>query len=376
MPLFRSYINENIDREVIKAIEIQWVLEVKPRAGTAFAVEYDLIEAGIAFEKKVDPSNLRLGVQGELPNPNQSAFGSADYVQYHADMVEYLLRQFDGLGDDKVDSVSFDYMRNTEIINPGSRGRLWRLANQLTDKKSTLAYLEELLHQGFCCIIPTNDGKRKLKGWMEYTTPVAAHDASIIQNGTLDSLGRTPLGRVYSDLTLNYGFDKSTGKYRQTIRVTKADQDSFPTSTEYTNPVTNVPGLGSGIWTAEYGTQLGNQLRFSFDNFAYTLPSELTVGNVLTLIKSNVDPLLPEGFERWEITAVQNMGTYTYIWVEPEEGSTYDITTDGLETITDDDYFVDINTGVLAWKTFAQGFADNEYSLAKSYWESLHDAFS
>jgi hypothetical protein len=232
---------------------------------------------------------------------------------------------------------------------------------QLVEQKPTFSYLLELLQESMMGLIRGADGKRKIKLWLENKTAVATHDSSIILDGTFTTLKKTSLGRVYSDYTVNYNYSPSTGAYKDSVRITKTDQSSFPASNTYETENTNIT-----FNTIEfYGVSLNGQI-------VLKLPDSTVInkGDVFTFSDSG-SPL--RDFNDNEVLSVQDAPDDSEKWVYLKTRTT-SIPTD-LTVSPGAGRQLDHKKGGKTWKTYAQGFSDTYYATAKQIWENLHDAY-
>ena len=128
----------------------------------------------------------------------------------------------------EINTTSFDSVKDN-----GRNG--WEFARQIIDQKPTTDYLIQLLKQSMLGLVPDGDGKRKLVDWLNTTTAVATHDDSVILEGSLSSVQKGAISRMYNDFTFEYNYSTSTKNFKNLIRITKADQSTFPDETTYVN---------------------------------------------------------------------------------------------------------------------------------------------
>lgn len=113
----------------------------------------------------------------------------------------------------------------------------WPVGRQITDRKDSFQYLQELCSHSFVSIYPTRKGLRGLKAWREDTTVKATLSESDIVRNSYTYWKNTEMSSIYNDFRLEYNLNPATGKFFNSIIITNTDKGEFPAIDEMlTNP--------------------------------------------------------------------------------------------------------------------------------------------
>lgn len=271
--------------------------------------------------------------------------------------MRHILENYDGLS--STDDINYNDMATTR--------NTWRVGRQITERKASSDYLDELAKQSFVSIYPTRKGKRGVKAWREDTTIIATHDESEILSTAdhrpmITKYDKIPLSKVYNDIELNYDYNPGLKKYNKSILITKTDQSTFPAF--YVSTGTD----SSKSWVHATGTEGSTgkwifQIQFSADPELYA-----SIGDYYTLIGDS-------GFiiAFGQITSFKDDGGgayYAFGLFDNVFGLTdYQETTFSIDGGT----LYHQTSGIPMWTTYASGVPD--YSQAKIWWEICHNSY-
>lgn len=306
--------------------------------GLSLTANLDFVEIAIVGQKNLNLVNETVYARliGESVSSNIT-----DNV-YRA--IQHILETYDGIS-----SSDIDYG------NLAAERAAWKLGRQVTERKTSNKYLKEIAQQSFLGIFPTREGKRGISAWLENTTAVATHDESEIKR--IKSFGKTPISKVYNDITVNYQSNPGTGKYDKSIYITN------------TGPSATFPEIYEGQGTDQTRTWDSAEIRFLGAGWTLIVdfssePTWASVGDYISLVGTG-------NFQIYfaQINAIVDYGGGSYAI-----GAVFTNTTSVLvgDTETSGTLYHH-ESSIPKWTTYAGGFTD--YTTAKSYWEICQNSY-
>jgi len=261
----------------------------------------------------------------------------------------HILENYDGITSAVIDYDNLSAERN-----------YWKVGRQLTQQKKSSEYLTSLAKQTFTGIYPTRAGKRGLKAWFEDTTSVATHDETKIIK--ILKYEKSPISKVYNDITLNYDWNPGLKKFNKSMFITKTDDPGdlgFPDIHESTGTDTD----RSSTWTSTFTWKNTETEWIAHHVFNADPTSWLSVGNYLTLIGDNGYII--------SFSYVNNIKQDGSDWVAVCKYDNQFGITNGATCSSGTIY--QNSTAIPLWTTYMGGL--NDYVTGKAWWEICHASY-
>jgi len=308
------------------------------KVGAASTITIKVKEIAFVGEKNVNIINQDLftKIKGEK-------YSTAETNSVY-NTIRLIMETYDGIA-----SADIDYN------NMLAQRALWRTGRQIRERKKSNEYLKELAQQAFLIIYPTRDGKRGVKAWRDDSTSVATHDESTILSGGILSWKKSPISKVYNDITVMFDENPGRGDFDKSIFITKTDQASFPGAGVSTGTDTDRSANFTSARVSPPIDQVGSRWRARFSYS--TDQSGWAANGIYISFTANTGEQIPFAV----IVAVSSDGKSIYT----EFDNIFNISKGSYSTATT---LESHTTGVPAWSEYAGGFGNN-YSLAKSLWE-------
>lgn len=261
--------------------------------------------------------------------------------------MRHIMETYDGI---TTSDISWGTFATTENAD-------YKVGRQLIEQDGSERYLKELLKHSFTCIYPTRTGKRGVSAWRNNITPSVTHDESVIIRGSIKKFEKTPITKVYNDLTVNYDWNPGSGKPNKSTFLTKVDEDAFPAFQASTIP----GGDATKSFTTVFVTSTSNPE--SVDALV-TFPSD------------------PSG---WASVGGYVSFSCDYGWIYFARITAVNAAAKNISINFSNDYgmigaseyssgtFYACGSGVAAWRTYAGGISD--YATAKDWWEKCHNSY-
>jgi hypothetical protein len=106
----------------------------------------------------------------------------------------------------------------------------WYVGRQITERKNSYEYLNELCKHSFVGMFPTRTGNRKLVAWRDLTNYTATIGETGIVRDSIQNFNRTEISQIYNDFKCEYSYNQATKKFDRCLIVTHSDSESFPSS--------------------------------------------------------------------------------------------------------------------------------------------------
>lgn len=176
-------------------------------AGVRMAVK----QFGLLATKKTDYNSdaVYARVQGES---NGALYTNNVYHIFKRILEDY----------DKIPAAQIDY------TNLPTKRLDWIASRTITDRTSSLDYLNDLAKQSYVAICPTRTGKRRLVAFRDYTDSPVTHDENIILRDSAAGLESTPISNLYNNFKLVYSTNPATGEYDRTLYIDRIWASAFP----------------------------------------------------------------------------------------------------------------------------------------------------
>jgi len=193
--------------------------------------------------------------------------------------VQRILETYDGITSDDIEYNDLATTRNA-----------WVIGRQITERKSSQVYLDEMARQCFLSIYPTRKGKRGIKAWRDDTTIIATHDeGEILKNDENDPMilkyEKIPLSKVYNDIEINYDWNPGSKKFNKSVFVTNTNQASFPPV--YESSGTDTERAYSSMYFLKVYGVLRGMFTVASDPTAWAI-----VGTVSSFVATDREPAL------------------------------------------------------------------------------------
>ena len=212
-------------------------------------------------------------------------------------------------------------------------------------------------------------------------------------------MGLTPAHRVYNELTFQFDWNEGAKEYNTIWKFEKIDQSAFPgqhdtisgtTHTIVDHDFTLSPGFTQVFGTETITFPERYSMAFKISTIGHNIkvgdtivttgntPIGFNVSGVVYRVEKNTIILVRQDSPETEFTGFLDPFTAYGIF------NLFDKPLDNFPSEipnTDPGSFVAggtlevIPAGSQTWKTFAKGFEDGEYPLARNIWEWAHDAF-
>lgn len=206
-----------------------------------------IIEAGFVGVKTVslDKGELYARIKGELTGTDQV---TNVYLMY-----KHILEDYDGIA---AASINYGNLASTRFD--------WYVSRQITERKSSFDYLDELCKHSMVALVPTRTGKRLLSAWREDATTAISHGGTTILRDSIISVVDTPMNQVYNQFYLQYAWDPAQDKYMRILMISKVEENTFPAITsnwyDYVSLLSeNSYSDAKAIWTACHNSYLKNK---------------------------------------------------------------------------------------------------------------------
>lgn len=158
--------------------------------------------------------NMYVAISGELDD-----LGAETNNVYGA--MRHLMVNYDKIPEAQIDFGNLKAMRQS-----------WHVGRQITERKSSFNYLQELCKHSFVSIVPKRNGHRKCTAWLEDTTTPTDFTTDTILRGSIGGVEKTSLSKAYTDYFVEYSWDPGKKRFMRSFFITNAKAASFPAITE------------------------------------------------------------------------------------------------------------------------------------------------
>lgn len=193
---------------------------------------------GTTTEIKVRIYEICLGVERAINVTKEDVYtkvaGEVNFTE-SSDNIYIILRNileiYDGIANADIDYNDLNANRY-----------YWRAGRQLTERKNSKEYLQEIARQTFIGIYPTRKGLRALKAFRDDTdfstvTHTTANGSIVV--GSISKFEKSDINQVYNDFEIKYDWNPAGKRFEQSIYIHKAndpDAMGFPGRFESTDP--------------------------------------------------------------------------------------------------------------------------------------------
>ncbi len=260
-------------------------------------------QIGFVAQKQISTANKALfaEVQGESVGND----GATETNSVHA-AIRHILEDYDGIPAALIDYGNLATTRGASAAHP------WYVGRQLTDRKNSLDYLQELCHQAFVGYFISRTGKHSFSAWRENTTTAIVHDESIINRGSISNWQKTDMSSLFNDFKLDYNRNPGLNKLDRSLIVTHVD-DMDPGVTVSSTP-THAPGGGFPVIGCIDTDGVPLWLKYcSFPGIPSTIPFDPTTAT----------PSNPQDGDAWLATATANGWTKGQRYIYDSDTSTW-----------------------------------------------------
>lgn len=197
-----------------------------------------LYQAGFVCRKKISVSDDDIYVRIHNSDIGNTGAIASVYTAYKT-----ILETYDGYGvTGGITGANFiDYSNLPEVRDD------WYVGRQITERKNSYDYLNEISKQSFVGMFPTRAGNRKLVAWRDLSTYTASISETGIVRDSITDFEKTDSQNVFNDFKCEYSYNQATKKFDRCLIVTHSDAASFPLSTD-TTWKTYVQGLNTNSY--------------------------------------------------------------------------------------------------------------------------------
>lgn len=265
--------------------------------------------------------------------------------------IEHVLKRYDELEAAEIDFGTLEYHRKD-----------WHLGRQITKRKSSFDYLDELAQHSFMGIYPNRHGQRAFVCFREQGTAAAAHDESIVKAGSITPFQLSDIYDTYNDFRIEYNYDPGRDKYTKSLIITHADESAFPAEYESTGTDNTKTFSWARINLHAFG-QVQNLL---YINFGATDPTSWAdAGDYITLMG---DAGFTVTFAKIIESGYESSVGYLYA----EFTNTYGLA--HMAECSSGTLYHHATSNVQKWKTYVSGISD--YATSKDLWDLCHENYS
>lgn len=301
-------------------------------------------------------------------------------IQNPSTIIEYILRDYDNI--DTYPNIQGVTINTTSFDNISTARKGWYLGRQLSEKKFTYEYINELLAQSFCGLVLNGNAELELIDIsVAPKNEFTINETNIIKS-SINRIEKLPASDVYLDCTLNYGYNYSTKKFDKKVGIINIEQASFPLP--YAGDVTHsVPLLDEVNGNFLTGGE-AKIFESSDDSVTYTYvmlnldtdpTSQLSIYDVVGSSLALTDTT-DGAFDSidWEYVTVKSI---------PNSGGLYNFLTYRKKGYINQLFGVSSTTVLTTvtamlyknpyWVKWAVGYLD--YDIAKNDWDRLHNEY-
>jgi hypothetical protein len=171
-------------------------------------------QIGFVAQKQISTANKSLfaEIKGEtVGNDGATETNTPDTA------IQHILQDYDKIPTALIDIGNLATTRGLSATNP------WYIGRQITDRKNSFDYLQELCQQTFIGYYLSRKGKHTFSSFLENKTIVATHDANIIKRGTINNFVKTDISNLFNDFKLDYNINPGLNKLDHSIIITHID---------------------------------------------------------------------------------------------------------------------------------------------------------